>query len=174
MEQWILVALIVVGVLILEILRSTKPKSNRNNKQPKKYPYKRKYILTKNEYYFYKKLKAICDKNNLRILVKTRLADIIDVDKNQIAGKEYMNYFGRIQSKHIDYLVCNGDSLYPLVAIELDDSSHNKENRIERDIFVNNAMQAAGIPLIRCKGAGNLEAIMQSYLPKQLNKQTEY
>lgn len=174
MDKWGIVIFVLIVIILIEVLSQAKRNTKGKKGQPKKYPYKRKYILTKNEYYFYKKLKVICDKHNLRILVKTRLADIIDVDKNQIAGKEYMNYFGRIQSKHIDYLVCNGDSLYPLVAIELDDNSHNKSNRMERDIFVNNAMQAAGIPLIRCKGAGNLEAIMQSYLPKQLNKQTEY
>lgn len=77
-----------------------------------------------------------------------------------------MKYYSRIQSKHIDFLVCNGDSLYPVVAIELDDNSHDNKDRQIRDNFVNQTLESADIPLIRCKGAGNLEALLNSYLPK--------
>ena len=34
------------------------------------YPYKRKYLLTKNEFYFYKRLRPIAEKYNLNILTK--------------------------------------------------------------------------------------------------------
>lgn len=36
----------------------------------------------------------------------------------------------------------------PLVGIELDDSSHDRADRQERDEFVNEVFQAAGLPLI--------------------------
>lgn len=41
--------------------------------------YQRKKILTKNEYYFYTKLKEVTNKYNLQILTKIRLADLIEV-----------------------------------------------------------------------------------------------
>jgi hypothetical protein len=37
----------------------------------------------------------------------------------------------------------------PLLGIELDDSSHNRNNRQERDDFVDRVFQAAGLPLLR-------------------------
>ena len=75
-----------------------------------------------------------------------------------------MKYYSRIQSKHIDFLLCNGDSLYPVVAIELDDNSHDSKERQARDGFINKTFESADIPLIRCKGAGNLETLLQNYL----------
>lgn len=167
MEQWGLIVLVVITFIVLEVFRTDSHKKKKENiSELKVYPYKKKYILTKNEYYFYKKLKGICDSYNLRVLVKTRLADIVEVDKSKIGNKEYMKYYTRIQSKHIDFLVCNGDSLYPVVAIELDDNSHDNKDRQTRDNFVNKTLDSAGVPLIRCKGAGNLEALLNSYLPK--------
>lgn len=38
-----------------------------------------------------------------------------------------------------------------LVAIELDDKSHERQDRIKRDEFLNDAFQSAGIKLIRFK-----------------------
>lgn len=167
MEQWGLIVLVVIVVIVLEVLRADSNKNKKENtSELKVYPYRKKYILTKNEYYFYKRLKVICDEYNLRILAKTRLADIVEVDKSKIENKEYMKYYSRIQSKHIDFLICNGDSLCPVVAIELDDNSHDNKDRQIRDNFVNQTLESADIPLIRCKGAGNLEALLNSYLPK--------
>lgn len=156
---------IIAIVVIFKLLDKAVLKNKKDDaSELKTYPYKKKYILTKNEYYFYKKLKEICDNHNLRILVKTRLADIVDVDKSKIESKEYMKYYSRIQSKHIDFLLCNGDSLYPVVAIELDDNSHDSKERQTRDNFVNKTFESADIPLIRCKGAGNLETLLKDYL----------
>ena len=45
-------------------------------------PYHRKYLLTKREYGFYKKLKPIADKYNLQVLAKIRFADLVEVDEN--------------------------------------------------------------------------------------------
>ena len=41
-------------------------------------PYTKKLLLTKNEWAFYKKLKPICDRHNLHILAKVRLAYLVD------------------------------------------------------------------------------------------------
>ena len=39
--------------------------------------------------------------------------------------------------------------LNPLLAIELDDSSHYRNDRVERDDFVEDAFEDAGLPLLR-------------------------
>lgn len=113
------------------------------------YPYKERKLLTNNEYRFYYNLVQLADKYNLSIQVKMRLADIIEVDKCKITNQEYMSYFGKIKSKHIDFVLTHKYTMQMIAAIELDDKSHKKQNRIERDAFVNNALTAAGIDFIR-------------------------
>jgi len=46
-------------------------------------------------------------------------------------------------------VLCHPGTLVPEVCIELDDPSHNRPDRIERDIFVNAAFDAADLPLLR-------------------------
>lgn len=53
----------------------------------------------------------------------------------------------RIIRKSLDFLIC--DAMFvPLVAIEVNDSSHNAGNRIASDIDKAAALKSAGIPLI--------------------------
>ena len=131
------------------------------------YPYKKRYLLTNNEYFFYKKLKEVAERYGLRVLTKVRLADIIEVDRTKINQPDYTFYYNRIQSKHIDFLVCKGDGLEILTAIELDDNSHNNPERQKSDEFKNNALRIAGISLIRCKGPSNIEGIIRTLVPEQ-------
>lgn len=109
--------------------------------------YKKKYLLTKAEKNFYNVLeKAICDED-FYICPKVRLADIIYIS----GTKNRQKYFNKIQSKHIDFLLCSKQYLNPVLAIELDDSSHNRTDRIDRDRFVDNALKSAGLPIFRVK-----------------------
>ena len=39
----------------------------------------------------------------------------------------------RIHAKHIDFVLCDPGNLQPILCIELDDPSHNRPDRIERD-----------------------------------------
>jgi len=57
----------------------------------------------------------------------------------------------RIQAKHIDFLLCEKETTRPLVAIELDDSSHYRSDRVARDNFLNEAFAGAGLPLLHIK-----------------------
>ncbi len=75
-----------------------------------------------------------------------RIADLIRVEKGSANGRKWLN---KILSKHIDFVLCDPRSLEPVVCIELDDDSHNRPDRIERDKFVNDAFDAADLPLLR-------------------------
>ena len=55
----------------------------------------------------------------------------------------------KINKKSVDFLICHKETLRPLFAIELDDSSHNQPNRIKRDTFVNEIFATANMPLVR-------------------------
>lgn len=118
--------------------------------------YRRKYLFTKNEFYFYKQLQKIAESKNLLPLAKVRLADFVEVNNKS----DYMKYFAKIRSKHIDFLLLDKESLKIVVAIELDDNSHSNE----KDEFKNKLFEQINIPLIRCKGIGIVEEQLQTIL----------
>jgi hypothetical protein len=60
----------------------------------------------------------------------------------------------------------------PIYAIELDDSSHDRQERVKRDYFVNNAFRTVGLPLLRadCKEAYSHQEMVELLLaPFQQN-----
>ena len=138
------------------MLDSKKPESVDNDEEIEKLPYRRKFLLTKNEYWFYKSLKEIADKYGFAVLAKIRFADLVEVSA-EADKKEYMKYFGKIKSKHIDFILCKKDNLYPELLIELNDSSHNKEDRIKRDDFVKKIAEKVGYKMVFVDGTQNLE-----------------
>lgn len=75
-----------------------------------------------------------------------------------------VSYRNRIARKHVDFLLCDPRSMKPLLGIELDDASHNRADRQERDEFVDQAFAAAGLPLHRqrVQRAYNLNALRSS------------
>lgn len=159
--------IVAIGLLMIIICLLIKTYKNiyytdKNEKQPfnsykYKYsysnpntPYKKRYFLTKNELNFYKKLKPMSDKYNLCVMAKIRLADLVEVDSYKT--KEFNKYFSKIKAKHIDFALSNPENLEIKYLIELDDSSHNKQDRIERDLFVNKICKETGYVLIRTHG----------------------
>lgn len=145
--------IIIIALQVYKIKNATSSdeetiKETKKAKQPI-FPYQKKYLLTKNEYYFYKNLKKITDEHNLQILAKIRLADLLDVNSG-LNKKEWNIYFSKIKSKHIDFAIA--DDMKILFLIELDDNSHNAQSRIKRDIFVNEAVTKAGYKIIHTYG----------------------
>ena len=83
--------------------------------------------------------------NQLDIFGKVRLADVIGVVKGTA---EWQGHFNKIQSKHVDFLLCDSKFVKPVLVIELDDSSHKRADRRERDEFLNQALDDAGLPIL--------------------------
>ena len=81
-----------------------------------------------------------------RVLGKVRLADVIKV-KPGLSGSARQQAFNRIQSKHLDFVVCDPTDLSVQFVVELDDSSHQQSRRQTRDEFLNKALAAAGVPV---------------------------
>lgn len=88
-----------------------------------------------------------------RVFTKVRLADLIT--PAGISGrKQWWNAFKRISSKHVDYVVVDRQRLGVVAVVELDDRSHQRADRRERDAFVNAAFAQAGIRLVRVPTRG--------------------
>lgn len=137
-ENWpILVGAVVVMAVFLLL---------RMHSQPRRLPYEvRKALVTKPELRFYRSLqKAVMD--DWEIFAMVRIADILRVESG---SSKYRSWLNRILSKHIDFVLCNPATLEIICGIELDDVSHQRPDRIERDKFVNEAFESAGLPLLR-------------------------
>ena len=108
-------------------------------------PYRlRDDFLSRAELAYYCALKSVLGPR-ATLCMKVRLADILYVSRpNENAG-----FFNRIAQKHVDFLLCDSTTMRPVVAIELDDASHGRADRQERDAFVDGALEAAGLPLVR-------------------------
>jgi very-short-patch-repair endonuclease len=66
------------------------------------------------------------------------------------AAERYNGDFGRISQKHFDWVLCHPVSFEPLIAIELDDSSHQwSEKQRKNDRVKDDAAREAGIDLLR-------------------------
>ena len=91
------------------------------------------------------------------VFAKIRLADVFFVTR----PNENVAARNRISSKHVDFLLCDPQTLKPVLGIELDDSSHGREDRQKRDAFVEAAFAAAGLPLLRV-------SVQRGYNPQEL------
>lgn len=79
------------------------------------------------------------------IITKVRLADLFFVQRPH----ENRSAFNRIAQRHIDFLLCQSQTMQPLLGIELDDASHARADRVESDAFLDRVFAAAGLPLLR-------------------------
>jgi very-short-patch-repair endonuclease len=77
---------------------------------------------------------------------KVRLGDLLEIKREAGSRQGHRN---RIDRKHVDFLLCDPATLRPLLAIELDDASHQRPDRRERDEFLERALAAAELPLLR-------------------------
>jgi hypothetical protein len=86
--------------------------------------------------------------DSARIYAKVRLADLVEV-RERASGRRFWQAFNAIACKHVDYVLCEPETLEVICVIELDDRSHQRDDRRERDEFVDNVMQASRIPMLR-------------------------
>jgi len=110
------------------------------NNHESKLPYELKSsLLTEREQKFFKILFPVVTKYNLMIAVKPRLADFIESNPPH-------NY-KKISHKHVDFLICD-KTMKPLMAIELDDSTHHTAERVKRDKFVDWVYETVGLHVV--------------------------
>lgn len=109
--------------------------------------YQAKYLLTKNEWYEYRKLRDLAAVYGLQVCPKVRLLDIIEPRRGD---PNYMTYLGKIKSKHVDFVICDQD-LRIRGILELDDNSHNQKDRQERDSFVDEILTDVGYKVIHTR-----------------------
>ncbi len=106
--------------------------------------YQRRALLTKHELKNYYVLRDIAERNNLLICPKVRLLDLLQ----PMSGiPNYRKFLYKVQSKHVDFVICDQD-MNVLAVVELDDRSHLRADRQERDQFVDAVLASCGYKII--------------------------
>lgn len=113
--------------------------------------YRKKLLLTKHEYAFYmNQLRPILQKNGVFCCCKVRLADLIEPTNTSNQG-QWQSLFNKISAKHIDFVIVDSD-MHVLFLVELDDNSHQRADRHDRDNFVDKICAEVGYRIIHTYG----------------------
>ncbi len=149
-----LVYLLVIGAGIYFLSRLFKRES---------YPFRAKEtLMSESELDFFKVLECVIPDNTM-IAPKVRLGDVIGCSESDW----HAGHGPRISAKHLDFVLIERGSSRILTCIELDDRSHDRPERRERDAFLEKALAAAQVPLLRVKVA---RTYSQNELQKALDE----
>lgn len=131
--------------------RSTSHNDSRQRAFP--LPYRpRRALLSRGELAFYRALvPAVGDRWTTS--VKVRLADVIWCPPSE----RKTAHGARVSQKHIDFVLYDRETTEVVLAIELDDRSHGRPERRERDSFVDEVLAACGVVLIRVRAVATYD-----------------
>jgi hypothetical protein len=137
--------------------------------EPAEYPYHvRDDFLSPAEQSFFQVLRTVAADWAL-VCPKVGLADLFYAKSSD--PSLFRTATNRIDRKHVDFLLCDPHTAKPLIGIELDDRSHQRPDRQERDEFVEHVFDAARLPLVRVNVRRGYVAVeLESLLRTQLGQ----
>lgn len=94
--------------------------------------YQKTPLLSKHEADAYKRIKEAAEEKDYTVFTKVRILDLVEPKTKY---RKEQAYLWKIQAKHVDFVVCD-EKMVAKWIIELQDSSHEREDRIERDNLV--------------------------------------
>lgn len=159
----LLIIVVILFVIIAVALAALKAKGGAEIEGGKSdVYYLKKSLFSPAERSFYGVLESI-NYEGVSIASKVRLADIFGIKKGLERG-DRQRALNRISSKHIDFLFIQKGDGKAILGIELNDSSHEEEDRIVRDTFVDTVFASASLPIlhISVRQAYDRNALRQS------------
>src|ERR1700716_3756953 len=143
MEFLVAATILALALLALErIVISRKARRRARFGVPNSLPYsKNKFFFSAAERSFYEILRRMTPEHT--IFAKVRMCDVLAVSEGRKAPQT-----NGVKSKHLDFLICVA-TLAPVVAIKLDDSSHARRDGKASDQFVDAALAAIEVPIVR-------------------------
>ena len=137
--------IIIVAILVMGAIKILIKVMIRKSKDKEIWPYYVKKPITKTELILYYRLvNALPDKI---ILSQVQLSRVLGVKK----GYNFGEWHNRINRMSLDFVVCRKEDAGIIAVIELDDKSHEKEERIKADKKKDKALESANIRIIRWK-----------------------
>jgi len=147
-QIFILLGVAIIFSIVFKIIVSWIKRTTKKRVPLGTYQYVRKqFLLTESERDFFHVLKK-CVKDKYFVFPQVRLSALADY---RVKGQSF-GAFGHIHQKTVDYVICDTTYLNPLLAIELDDPSHEIESRKKRDSEVETIFEQIGLPLLRFIG----------------------
>jgi len=129
--------------------------TNKESAEIKKSTYRyfaKNAIMTERENKFFKQLNEILG-NKWFVIPQVHLSALLN---HKVKGQNWKAAFRHINGKSVDYVLLSKETMKPICAIELDDSTHNHKNRVERDAEVERIFAEAKLPLARFKNPEKL------------------
>ena len=153
-------AVVTVFVLGFATLKKQKPEASSGT--PAIFPYESQGTLFSPAERSFLGVLEQCVRNEYRVYGKVRLADILKVTTPD--RSKWQRAFNAISKKHVDFVLCDPGDTRILAVIELDDKSHTRKDRKKRDAFLEQALAAANVPLLRlsAKSGYSLSEVSQA------------
>lgn len=149
---YILAAVVLAAVFIAFVMRAINGDAK---EEEAKYRYTRKnYFLSRAEHECYDALLSAVGAE-YRIFAQVHLPTLVD---GKIKGQNWQGAFRHINGKSVDFVLCDKAYMSPKLAIELDDKTHERLDRQERDREVERILEYAGLPLLRLENHGQFNA----------------
>ncbi len=143
--------LILIVVVIIALLFFVLNKLGESNKKQWAYQYKRKdFFLSRAEHECYDALMLAVGKDYY-IFAQVHVPTIVD---SKVVGQNWRGAFRHINEKSVDFVLCDKAYISPKLVIELDDRTHERIDRVERDKEVERILKDAGLPLLRLENNG--------------------
>lgn len=133
------------------------------------YKYRRKeQLMTNYEAKFFRRLEKVAG-DRYYIFPQVHLSSILD---HKVKGQDWRAALSTIQRKSVDYVLCSREDLRITYAIELDDSSHDQDERVDRDRTVERILADSGVVLVRFRNSNEMsdEEIKNQFI-KAVNSQ---
>ncbi len=137
----IIVAILIIAGAVLSEYAKNEPKQEKFEYQYKPKQYLMTYVENK---CYHTIVQAVQDK--YFVFPQVHLSAIID---HKVQGQNWKSAFRHINQKSVDFVLCDKHYISPKLAIELDDKTHERPDRMERDGEVERVLQQAGLPLLR-------------------------
>lgn len=145
MDALLIVCLIIV-ILFLGKLLSASISNKRKVFKNGIYQYMPKEsLMTRAEGEFFWKLNNVAG-DRYFVFPQVHLSALLD---HHVKGQDWNYAFRHINGKSVDYVLCSKTTLQPMYAVELDDESHNRPDRVGRDVEVERIFDEANVPLVR-------------------------
>lgn len=163
MEQLFLLILLLIVVLFVKFKHTFKAskKSTANDTDAINVFYLKQTLLTPAERSFYGVLVKAVEGRAL-VFSKVRMIDVISSGSQAAQNK--------VIRKHLDFVLCDPDTLEYLSVVELDDGSHNSIQAMQRDALKDEICDSVGLKIhrIQASNAYNIQEIRETIFPESI------
>ena len=148
------VVVLIIAVVLIKIFLPEVFSEKEVSKNGSIYTHKRKdFLMSRAEHEFFNVLVGAVE-NRYYIFPQVHLPTILD---HKIPGQNWKGAFRHIDEKSVDFVICDKAYIKPLLVIELDDQTHEREDRKERDVEVGRILNDSGLPLLRFDNHGHFD-----------------